>query len=273
MKVSRILEAQTRQLLDLFFAHWPQPAPSKERLEHSKIIAHRGDHDNQQIFENTIEAFDRAKSKGVWGIEFDIRWTHDLHPVVIHDPDLYRVFGSALKIRQANLETIKAECPQVPTLAEMIRRYGRQIHLMVEIKMERYRDPVRQSRILEELFSPLVPETDYHFLSMSPKMFKLIHFAPMSVFLPVARFNYFRLSKLAIEHNYSGIAGHYFLLTKTRLKRHMAFNQKTATGYVNSINCLFRELNRGVEWIFSDNAVKLQQAVDELLHAGQVSEK
>ena len=40
-----------------------------------------------------------------------------------------------------------------------------------------------------------------------------------------------------------------------------------ATGYVNSKNCLFRELNRGVEWIFSDNAVELQKMVDQLLQS------
>jgi glycerophosphoryl diester phosphodiesterase len=268
MKISHILEKQTRQLLDGFFARWPQSAPGKKRLQACKIIAHRGDYDNQQVFENTIEAFDRAKSKGVWGIEFDIRWTEDLQPVVIHDPDLSRVFGSALVVRQTTLSALKAECPLVPTLAEMIRKYGRQIHLMVEVKSERYRDPVRQNRTLEELFSPLVPGKDYHFLSMSPKMFERIHFAPESAFVPVARFDFIRLSKLAIEHNYAGIAGHYLLLTKSRLKRHMAFGQKTATGYVNSINCLFRELNRGVEWIFSDQAVKLQNAVNQLLQKG-----
>jgi glycerophosphoryl diester phosphodiesterase len=265
MKIFHLLEAQIRQILDQFFARWPQSVPSKERLRHCKIIAHRGDYDNQQIFENTIEAFDRAKSQGVWGIEFDMRWTKDLHPVVIHDSDLYRVFGSPLKIRQATLAELKAECPLVPTLAEMIQRYGRQIHLMVEIKSEAYRDPVRQNRILDELFTSLVPEHDYHFITMMPEMFNLIKFVPRSTFLPVARFNFFQLSKLAIARNYSGLAGHYFLLTKSRLKRHMESQQKTATGYVNSVNCLFRELNRNVEWIFSDNAVELQQTVDALL--------
>jgi hypothetical protein len=34
---------------------------------------------------------------------------------------------------------------------------------------------------------------------------------------------------------------------------------------VNSKNCLFRELNRNVEWIFSDNAVELQKVVNQLL--------
>ncbi|MEJ2220438.1 MAG: hypothetical protein P8X80_06455 [Desulfobacterales bacterium] len=83
--------------------------------------------------------------------------------------------------------------------------------------------------------------------------------------LPVAQFNFLRLSKMAIGQNYSGLAGHYVLLTRARLKKHRKLKQKLATGYVNSKNCLFRELNRDVEWIFSDNAVELQQIVNQLL--------
>ncbi|MCK4988777.1 MAG: hypothetical protein KAS40_24745, partial [Desulfobacterales bacterium] len=59
--------------------------------------------------------------------------------------------------------------------------------------------------------------------------------------------------------------GHYVLLTKSRLKKHKELKQKMATGYVNSKNCLFRELNRNVEWIFSDNASELQGIVNRLL--------
>jgi len=273
MKIIHTLEAQIRQSLDQFYSRWPQAVPGKDRLRQCKIISHRGDYDNQQIFENTIAAFDRAQAQGVWGIEFDIRWTKDLYPVVSHDADFRRVFGLQLKIHQVNFAELKSECPQVPSLEEIIKRYGHQAHLMVEIKTEVYPDPVRQNRILEDLFSPLEAEQDYHFLTMTPKMFNYIEFAPQSALLPIARFNFFRLSKLAIEQNYSGLAGHYLLLTKTRLKRHKDFQQKMATGYVNSKNCLFRELNRGVEWIFSDNAVELQKVVNQLLQSSQIQDK
>jgi glycerophosphoryl diester phosphodiesterase len=267
MKIFNTLEAQLRQSLDQFYSRWPQAVPGKDRLQQCKIISHRGDYDNQQIFENTIEAFDRATAQGVWGIEFDIRWTKDLHPVVTHDADLRRVFGSQLKIHQVTLAELKSECPLVPSLEEIIQRYGNQTHLMVEIKTEVYPDPVRQNRILEDLFSPLKAEQDYHFLTMTPKMFNYIEFAPQSAFLPVARFNFFRLSKLAIKQNLSGVAGHYLLLTAARLKKHQKLQQKIGTGYVNSKNCLFRELNRNVEWIFSDNAAELQKIVNQLLHS------
>ena len=268
MKISHILEERIRQVLDLFYARWPQAVPPGQRLQHCKIISHRGDYDNRRIFENTVDAFDRAKAQGVWGIEFDMRWTKDLQPVIIHDADLRRVFGSMLEVRQATLTELKAQCPSVPTLAEMIQRYGKKIHLMIEIKAEHYPDAVAQNQILKALLSPLEPAKDYHLLTLTPEMFDLIVCVPRSAMLPVAQLNFLQLSKLAIRQNYSGFAGHYLLLTRSRLKKHQKFGQKLATGYVNSEKCLFREMNRGVEWIFSDNAVALQKGVNQLLKKG-----
>jgi glycerophosphoryl diester phosphodiesterase len=268
MKTSHILEERIRQVLDLFYARWPQVVPPGDRLQHCKIISHRGDYDNRRIFENTFDAFDRVKAQGVWGIEFDLRWTKDLHPVIIHDADLRRVFGALLEVRQATMAELKAQCPRVPTLAEMIQRYGKKIHLMIEIKAEHYPDAVAQNRILKERLSPLEPAKDYHLLTMKPEMFDLIMCVPRTAMLPVAHLNFLQISKLAIRQNYSGFAGHYVLLTRSLLKKHRKFGQKLATGYVNSENCLFRELNRGVEWIFSDNAVALQKVVNRSLQRG-----
>ena len=265
MKIFQAVETHFRQLLDGFYARWPQAIPDRDRLQHCKIISHRGDYDNRNIFENTMDAFDRAKVQGVWGIEFDLRWTKDLNPVVVHDADLRRVFGLDFGIRQATLAELKSRCPLVPSLAEMIQRYGKKIHLMIEIKAEHYPDPVGQNRIIEELLSPLTPAEDYHLLTLTPQMFNIIECAPRSALLPVAHFNFCQLSKLAIAQNYSGFAGNYVLLTQSRLKKHKELKQKLATGYVNSKNCLFRELNRNVEWMFSDNAVELQKVVNQLL--------
>jgi glycerophosphoryl diester phosphodiesterase len=268
MKIFSSLETHLRQVLDNFYARRPQPVPRIEHLQQCRIVSHRGHYDNQRVFENTIAAFDQAKNEGVWGIEFDLRWTRDLQPVVIHDADLHRVFGSDFEVRQSTLAELKSECPLVPSLDEMIQRYGKKMHLMIEIKAERYPDPVQQNQILKNLFSSLEPEKDYHLLTLTPEMFNLIAFAPKSAFILIARFNFFQLSKLAIEQNYTGLAGHYLFLTASRLKKHWKSQQKVGTGYINSKNCLFRELNRGVEWIFSDNAVELQQIVNRLLQNG-----
>jgi glycerophosphoryl diester phosphodiesterase len=34
------------------------------------------------------------------------------------------------------------------------------------------------------------------------------------------------------------------------------------TGYAASPSCLFREVRRGIDWIFSNNAVELQQMIN-----------
>ncbi len=265
MKIFPKLETHLRLILDHFYARWPQAVPTQARLKQCKLISHRGDYDNQRIFENTVAAFDSASEGGVWGIEFDLRWTKDLHPVALHDTNLRRVFGTNFDIHPATLAELKAECPLVPSIAELIQRFGKKMHLMIEIKAEAYAEPDLQNRILADLFSALEPQEDYHLLTLAPEMFNVIQCVPRSAFLPVAHFNFSQLSKLAIEQNYGGLAGHYALLTRSRLKRHKAVKQNLATGYVNSRNCLFRELNRGVEWLFSDNAVELQKVVNQLV--------
>ena len=252
------------KLIDGFYSIRPQPSPGREVLSNCKIISHRGEHDGKKVFENTLAAFDRAKEKGVWGIECDLRWTKDLQPVIIHDPDLARVFGLNLMVCDVSLAELKAACGLVPTLQEVIGRYGKELHLMLEIKEEVYPDPAHQNQVLADLFSTLRPREDFHILTLSPKMFQVIDFVPSSTFLPIARLNLFKLSKLARSENYRGLCGHYLFLSNGILKLHLDLHQKVGTGYIGSKNCLFRELNRGVEWIFSNNAAELQEVVRQL---------
>jgi glycerophosphoryl diester phosphodiesterase len=97
-------------------------------------------------------------------------------------------------------------------------------------------------------------------------MFDLITFVPPSTFIPIAMLDMARFSKLALEKGYGGVAGHYLLLTDAILKKHRQKDQLVGTGYPGSKNCLFREVNRGVEWIFSNNAGQLQEIINRLLN-------
>lgn len=247
---------------DFIFARLPQKFPGEDKLENCRIISHRGAHDNQSVFENTLPAFDRVLNTGVWGIEFDIRWTRDLHPVVFHDADLRRIFGSTHKISDLILSELKATFALVPTLTEVISRYGKKLHLMAEIKEESCSEPGKQKRILQDIFAPLEPITDFHFLSLDPGMFKWFGFVPSQTFLPIAETNILRLSAMSLRNGYGGILGHFLLLSDSILTRHRQRHQKAGTGFVNSKNCLYRELNRGIEWIFSENALALQTLCD-----------
>jgi glycerophosphoryl diester phosphodiesterase len=121
--------------------------------------------------------------------------------------------------------------------------------------------------VLKNIFATLRPQADFHILTLVPQMFEIINFVPKSTFIPIAQLNISQISKLALKENYRGMAGHYLLLTNALLGRHLKQQQKVGTGYIGSKNCLFRELNRGVEWIFSNNAAKLQKIVHYLLRS------
>jgi len=264
MELPAGIEKALIQCIDFVFMLLPRPAPAPDKLKACKIVSHRGEHDNITVFENTIAAFDRALEQGIWGIEFDVRWTRDLQPVVAHDPDLKRVFGIETTIAEVEFDELQSRCPAVPLLSEVIAKYSRQIHFMIELKEESYPDPARQDAIFNDLFSSLQPGEDYHLMTLTPEMFDLITFAPPSSFIPIAILDMANFSKLALEKNYRGVAGHYLLLTSAILRKHHQKGQQVGTGYPASKNCLFREINRGVEWIFSNKAGKLMAIINGL---------
>ncbi len=269
MSILHSLEIPLQWTVDCFYKRLPQKHPDKQRLYDCKIISHRGEHDNLNVLENTLASFDLIKEKGIWGIEFDIRWTKDLIPVLFHDKDLKRLFQSDIEVSKITQSDLKKKFPAVPTLSEVITRYGGKMHLMAEIKEEVYPDPAYQNSVLQDLFSSLKAEKDFHFISLSPAMFKLIGFVPSTTFLPIAQLNIRQLSEISIQKDYGGILGHYLLLTQEYLNKHKMQNQMVGTAYINSRNSLFRELNRGVEWIFSNNAIEIQSMRDSCLR-GQV---
>ncbi|MCU0584499.1 MAG: glycerophosphodiester phosphodiesterase [Desulfobacterales bacterium] len=251
--------------VDRLYAGLPRLRPDPEQLSRCRIVAHRGAHDPPRIPENTFAAFDAASACGAWGIEFDIRWTRDLVPVVIHDPGLERVFGRHRRVAHCSAEELAALCPRLPRLSDLIARYGGRLHLMAEIKAEPYPDPLRQNRILGDLFAGLTPGADFHLLALDPALFRLTPFAPPSACLPVARVNVGGASRLALRAGYAGVAGHYLATTGGVIRRQHAAGRQVGTGYAESRNVLLRELRRGVDWIFSNRAGRMQK----LLKAAQ----
>ena len=271
MELPSWLESRLMQICDLIIAVIPQQAPSLEKLGKCKIISHRGQHDNIEVFENTLTAFDQAlKTDGIWGIELDFRWTKDLHPVVSHDSDLQRLFGSNLRISETTLSELKQRCPHVPTLEEVLLHYGGKLHLMVEAKEEFYPHPEIQNQILKELFEPLQPRKDFHLLSLVPELLSLVNFVDTSAKLLVAVFNANYLSKISLKEKYAGLGGHYLLLSNKLVQQHLDCGQKIGVGYPRSKNNLFREINRGVEWIFCDDAVGVSKILQTELKKAEV---
>jgi len=254
--------------IDQIFERLPRAMPDMTRLAGCRVVSHRGEYDGRLVLENTLAAFDAAAALGVWGIECDVRWTRDLVPVVTHDVDLRRVFGLDRTVSMCTLPDLQRDCSGLPTLAEVIGRYGGKTHLMVEVKQERYPDADRQNRILRDLFAGLTPGADFHLLSLTPDMFRLTPFAPAAACIPVARLNLPRLSRLALRNGYGGVAGHYALVGDAVIRRQHVAGQGVGTGYPRSLRVLAREVNRQVDWIFTNHAGDVQGWIRRLQRPG-----
>ncbi len=250
---------------DIAMAMVPRKVPNAGAVRRCRIVAHRGAHDyNRSAKENTLEAFELARAAGVWGVETDIRWTADLTPVICHDPDTVRVFGKDVRLCDVGFEALRAAVPAVPSLAEVVAEFGGELHLMLELKAERFPDIERQKAILAEQLSGLAPGEDYHMMALDPDLFETFDIRPRQCCLPVSMMNMAAISRRTLNEPYGGITGHYLLLTGAIKSRHEAIGQKVGTGFVKSRNCLYREMNRGMEWIFSNDAVAMQRIVDAL---------
>jgi glycerophosphoryl diester phosphodiesterase len=112
------------------------------------VFAHRGG--AALAPENTIAAFDDASSRGVDGVELDIRLSRDGIPVVIHDRTLDRTTNlrgpveafTADELQRADAghafamadgHPFRAQGIGVPTLASVLKRY-RDLRVIVEMK-------------------------------------------------------------------------------------------------------------------------------------------
>ncbi len=247
-------------LLDTVFAIIPRATPAREKLSQVRIVAHRGCH-NSHAKENTMPAFSRAAINGVWGIEFDVRWTRDFVPVISHDENLKRVFNRDLNISDTDFSELRKQAPEVPSLRELVEAHGQQIHFMIEIKNELTTDTHAKLNNFSSALSRLTPKVDFHILSLEPQVtFPLLKdvYAP-NVFLPTSLMNAKTLHKQTLHLNYAGLLGSYFLVTDKMLKNYLDNNQGIGTGFVRSKMALYREVNRGTTWVFSNHADQLQQ--------------
>ena len=252
--------------VDHLFAIVPQTSPSQRQFNACKIISHRGEHDTQ-IKENTCDAFDRILAAGIWGLETDIRWTRDLVPMIHHDVSTDRVFGQSIVIQDTSFEELRTAIPEIPMLEELIRRYGKQLHLMIEVKTETYPEPDQQKQILRNLLQGLSAGDDYHFISLDPDMFSYVDFVPRSALLAVSDFNFSSLSEISLNRKLGGLTGHFVLLHRRLQQRHEAAGQKIGVGFPTSKNALFSILKRDIEWVFTNDALKLKKVRDQFLKA------
>jgi glycerophosphoryl diester phosphodiesterase len=257
MPIPPAIERGYMRLMDFFFDRWPRPMPAADRLNHCKLISHRGEHDNITVLENTLDAFERAAAAGAWGIELDVRWTRDGVPVVFHDADLRRLHGLPERIDRLTRQALRQRAPDIPSLGEVVDRFGSRLHLMIEIKQVQWPAAASQSRSLRGALAALAPVEAYHLMALKPEVLARLSGFPSRSLVAIAYHWPDRLSRWVTHHQWGGLCTHYALMRKSIMRRHQARGQRIGTAYPASRNCLFREINRGVDWIFTNNAARL----------------
>lgn len=185
-------------ITDTFYSLLPQKKPNLEKLAQCKIISHRGEHDNKTLFENTIPAFTKIFDAGIWGIEFDVRWTKDLIPIVFHDENLQRLFHHKTRIADIKFFELRQQFPLIPSLTEVVDQFAGKLHLMIEVKQEHYPNPTVQIERLQKIFAIMTPIKDFHILSIHPEMFEYFKFLPSQALLPVVVVRYKEKSRKSV---------------------------------------------------------------------------
>jgi glycerophosphoryl diester phosphodiesterase len=248
------LDALVLDGVDALFALRPPVFPPRERAQACRIVSHRGEHDNVTVFENTLAAFDPLRGTGVHGIELDVRWTRDLVPVVFHDPDLQRLFGDPTRLADLTWPELHARRPEIPDLHGLVRRYAADFHLMVEVKHEPYPYPARQSARLAEALMPALAARRCTVLSLVPEMFAALPDLPLDATMGVARVNTAAISREARKQKRVGFSGHYALVSTARIRQHHDAGQCVGVGFPASKAVVYREIARGVDYVFTNVA-------------------
>lgn len=247
--------------MDGCFAAVPRQKPHSIYIERAQIIAHRGAHNNAEgILENTHEAFRLAKNAGCWGIEFDVHATADNILVVNHDLTLNRLWGHDVAIADISFNELRSLEPGIPSLDEVVAEYGTHMHLFIELK-----SPFKDEDALMTTLQGLSPVTDFHLLALDAAIFdSLSQFPKSSLLLVAVHNNVNQFCELSIRENYGGVMGSYLLLTDKKRNKLSEANQVSGVGFVNSKNSLYRELNRGINWIFTNQAVQVSLHLQQL---------
>ena len=262
------IEQAFMNTVDTFFKFLPQDRPTLEQLKNCKLISHRGERDNKIVFENTLASLGKAVDHSIWGIEFDIRWTRDLVPVVFHDKDCKRVFKNNLIISEVDFKSLREKFPLIPSFSEVIKAFAKKSHLVIEIKKEPFPDLPKQQAILKDHLKNLQEQEDFHIITLHPENLPLVDFLHSKTKALVSDINVTKLAQITQEKNLAGLLGHYLFLNNELKNKIHANKQILGTGYVRSKNLLFRELGRGVDWIFSNEAIFIdrirKQAIQSL---------
>ncbi len=216
------------------------------------IIAHRGAWNLQERIENSLNAFKEAARVGAVGIEFDVRFTKDGIPVVLHDPSLSRLHGNPARLCDLTFQQVRAITKEIPLLSDVLALKG--LHFMIEIKT-----PISDSqvKILSEHLTGIRPVQDFHFLVLDPQLVRASSLFPSQCWILVGELFLKPFVEISIARGLGGVAGQYLGMTENLVSRLHQAGQKAGVGFIPNRNLYNREWALQVDWVFSNDVIRL----------------
>lgn len=226
----------------------------------ANLVAHRGAHGQHaggRVLENTLEAFELCLQRRIWAAELDIQLTRDGEPVVHHDAHCGRLFGRPdLVIEQTSFRQLRAAVPGIPHLDEVVELARGRLHLMIEIKQSWQQRGELPARVCQRLRG-LEPQQDFHLLSLEPDYLEGFRDIPKAAYVDVALTNTGQIVRQNLALGHGAVAGSFALMGAATLQQLRDAGRRVGTGFVENGQVLNRELNRGVDWVFTDRALQL----------------
>jgi len=166
------------------------------------ILAHRGS--TRFAPENSVKAIEEAMADGADGVEIDLRICGSGEVVVFHDRDLKRMTGEEGRVEEKPLVALKKVClrspgggiHRIPTLEEILDRFGGRTILFLEMK---------------------VPENRNLAVSMAEKVARAIHCRELEDDTFVSSLNHLFVAQVA--KRYHGIRTVYEFLADPELEK------------------------------------------------------
>lgn len=244
-------------LVDTWYRAVPRRRLTPQQVRQVRIISHRGER-SPKVPENTFAAFDALPGK-VWGLECDVRFSHDGVPMVFHDADLARIYGCDERLCDLSAQALKQRFPFTPTLSDLVHRYGGRIHLMLEFKAEPRPQSEERLRATREALGTLSPGQDYHLLSLDCETLDWLGEGfPNHALVAIARSNVEQMSRYASRQQCAALTGHYALLRKHTIQPHLADGRWIGVGFPESLHALRFAVQQGASHIFTNQALAMQ---------------
>lgn len=237
------------------------------------IFAHRGA--SKYAPENTLEAFDLAIKQGAVAVEFDVKYTLDKVPVIIHDQTVDRTTdgkGVVRKLLFADIKSLDAgiffdlkfKNVRVPSLMEFLDRYLNQ--LIINIEITNYATPFDD---LAQEIASLIGQTRWNcnkILVSSFNPIALIQFwksqpdISLGLLVGTNRFSKLLIYLVSLILPLYSVHPHYNLVTKEFVRQQHSKQIRVIPYTVNDSKLMRSLMDLGVDGFFTDD-IPLAQTI------------